>query len=104
LRGIVSEALSSLPGALVEEVRELNPTSRSLYDVIVISQPRSDDDSDGWRMLERFPSARVIALPGDASHAFVYEMRPRRFALRDLSPQTLRDAISGRLDDAAANG
>jgi len=71
--------------------------------VIVISLPRADDDSDGWRMLERFPDARVIAVRGDASNAFVYEMRPRRFALGELSPQTLRNAISGRLDDAAAS-
>ena len=36
-------------------------------------------------MLYRFPRARVLALSGDARRAFLYELRPHRTPLGELS-------------------
>ena len=55
-------------------------------------------------MLVQFPASRIIALRGDASRAFVYEMRPHCTALGELSPQMLRDAIRGRADATGTTG
>jgi hypothetical protein len=104
LRGIVADALTSLPEALVEEPPMLDPTVGPAYDVIVMSLPQGDEDGEGWRMLAQFPASRIIALRGDASRAFVYEMRPHCTALGELSPQTLRDAIRGRVDATGTTG
>lgn len=68
------------------------------YDVVVMSLPQGGDEGAGWRMLARSPRSRIIALRGDASRAFVYEMRPHHSALGELSPETLREAIRGRPD------
>lgn len=94
LRKIVSEALSHLPDVKVEEavptrvVRE----ARGEYDVIIFSL-RGGDDDEGLQWLARYPAARVVALQGDGADAVVYEMRPHRTPLGELSPRTLREAI-----------
>lgn len=62
------------------------------YDVIILSL-HGGDDGEGWRWLARYPAARVIALTGDGDDAAVYEMRPHRIALGELSPRTLREAV-----------
>lgn len=93
----MADALTSIPEVVVEEPSELNAIGEP-YDVIVISLPEAGDDAEGWRMLAQFPAARIVALRGDASRAFVYEMRPHRSSIGELSPQTLRDAIRCRTD------
>jgi hypothetical protein len=98
LRGVVADALSSLPEALVEEPETLGAADGPSYDVIVMSLPEPDEYVEGCRMLARFPASRIVALRGDASRAFLYEMRPHCTALGELSPQTLRDAVLGRVD------
>ena len=94
LREIVSEALSLLPDVQVEEAGPLRAVRepRRTYDVIILSLT-GHDDQEGWRWLARFPAARVIALHGDGADAVVYEMRPHRFPLGELSLRTLREAI-----------
>jgi hypothetical protein len=94
----VADAISSLPEALVEEPEELGAAGGTSYDVIVISLPEPDEYVEGCRMLAQFPASRIVALRGDASRAFVYEMRPHCTALGELSPKTLRDAVRGRVE------
>ena len=82
----------------MEEPERLAPPGAPSYDVIVMSLPEPDEDGEGWRMLARYPASRIVALRGDASRAFLYEMRPHCTPLGELSPQTLRDAVRGRVD------
>lgn len=88
----------------MEEPEKVDPAGAPPYDVIVMSLPEPDEEGEGWRMLAQFPASRIIALRGDASRAFVYEMRPHCTALGELSPQTLRDAIRGRIDATGTTG
>ena len=100
LRGVVADALSTLPEVRVEEPETLCPAGSPPYDVIVMSLPDPDPDGAGWRMLARYPASRIVALRGDASRALLYEMRPHCTTLGELSPEALRDAVRGRVDAA----
>lgn len=94
----MADVLSTLPEALVEETQSIDPAEGKRYDVIVMSLPEPDEERAGLRMLAKFPASRVLALRGDASRAFLYEMRPHCTSLGELSPQTLREAIHGSGD------
>jgi hypothetical protein len=96
LRGIVTEALVSVPEVRLVDPPPVGGAPRSPYDVIVISLQDIASDEKCWQMLARYPQARVIALGGDATDAFLYEMRPHRSELGELSPGALRHAIRGR--------
>jgi DNA-binding NarL/FixJ family response regulator len=47
----------------------------------------------GSKLLETFPGAKVIVFSCNRRHAYLYQMRPVRAALLDLSPKILIQAI-----------
>jgi hypothetical protein len=47
------------------------------------------------RVLDERPRLRVLAVAGDGREAFLYELRPTRTPLGEVSPQTIVDAIRG---------
>lgn len=67
-------------------------------DVIVTAY---DDQQAAVRMLRDQPSVRVFALAGHGKESLLYELRPHRVALGEVSPGELIDHIrAGRGDDA----
>lgn len=88
----------------MEEPESLGSKADPPYDVIVMSLPEPDEEGAGLQMLAKFPASRVLALRGDASRAFLYEMRPHCTPLGEISPQTLRDAIHGSGNAAGGMG
>lgn len=47
------------------------------------------------RVLDERPRLRVLAVAGDGREAFLYELRPTRTPLGEVSPRTIVDAIRG---------
>ena len=62
-------------------------------DVVVVSQPDSDDEASPVSMLLRSPRSRVLALAADARTAVLYELRPHRTPLGELSRESLLKAV-----------
>jgi hypothetical protein len=47
------------------------------------------------QVLDERPRLRVLAVAGDGREAFLYELRPTRTPLGQVSPRTIVDAIRG---------
>jgi DNA-binding NarL/FixJ family response regulator len=71
-------------GELVEAVE------RGGADVLVIGR---DDAALAAGLLERRPRLKVLAVAEEGRACSIYELRPRRVELGELSPQLLVDAI-----------
>ena len=51
------------------------------------------DFAEVARLLDERPRLRVLAVAGDGREAFLYELRPTRTALGEVSQQAIVDAI-----------
>lgn len=61
-------------------------------DVVIVAEPALSNADYEW-VLYQHPRLRVVAIAGDGRAAALYELRPSRVALGDLSPRTLVDAV-----------
>jgi DNA-binding NarL/FixJ family response regulator len=59
-------------------------------DVVVMGD---DNPALALRLLEQRPRLKVLAVGGDGADARLYELRPKRVLLGDVSPQALVEAI-----------
>src|SRR5215470_11776796 len=66
-----------------QELRDRSP------DLILVGLYPDEADEVARSFLMLMPLAKVIALSSNARHAYVHQMRPRRAALIDISPQAL---------------
>ena len=69
-------------------------------DVVVLSQPDPENDSAALSMLYRSPRSRVLALGADARRSVLYELRPHRTPLGELSRESLLAAVHGTATEA----
>lgn len=109
---MISVALQVHPPVLNDLVRGLlaaDPGVRVLdggpeaagADVVVLSQSDPQNESVPLSMLMRSPRCRVLALASDARRAVLYELRPHRTALGELSRESLLAAVHGAPGEAA---
>lgn len=70
-------------------------------DVVVLSQPDPENEAAPVAMLLRSPRSRVLTLATDARRAVLYELRPHRTPLGELSRQALLAAVHGAPGEAA---
>jgi hypothetical protein len=78
------------------EIRVLDPAAEpSLADVLLMSQPDPENEAVPISMLVQSPRSRVLALGSDARRAVLYELRPHRTPLRELSREALLAAVRG---------
>ena len=91
LRGILLRLLATDP-----EVRVLDDASAAEQaDVLVLSQPDPEDEAIPVSMLLHSPRSRVLARGADARRAVLFELRPQRTALGELSRESLLAAVHG---------
>lgn len=86
LHSLVASLLSTDPG-----VQLVDGAERS--DVVVVSQADPENEEVPVDMLLRSPRSRVLALAADARHAVLYELRPHRTSLGELSRESLLAAV-----------
>ena len=101
LREIVSEILDAqqdmevLP-ARADELRFSEAAEPRHVDVVVLGR---DDPTFASTLLKNYPGITVLAVCGEGSASWLYELRPHRIELGEVSPEQLVDAIrtaSGR--------
>jgi hypothetical protein len=72
-----------------------SPPDRKAPDVVIVSSRRPDDDELPVRLLYSAPGCRVLALRNDARTSFLYELRPHRVFIGELSHESLLAAVRG---------
>ena len=103
LRDVLREILASAPD--VELVSPASPAppagvaGNGAAEVVILTAPHPENELIPALMLFQEPRSRVLALSGDARQAFLYELRPHRTALGELSRERLLEAVR-----AAAGG
>lgn len=69
-------------------------------DVVVLGLEDSELPKDCGELLQAHPQIRVLGVSSDGRRGFLYELRPLKASLGELSPQGLVEAIrtSGRTE------
>ena len=101
LSEIVRRVLADVPEVtiadeLVGDAHVARSVERTHADVVVwFVEPGASSDG-ALELLARHPRVRVITVEGDGRRGFLWEMRPRREPLGELSPQVLIAALGRR--------
>ncbi len=98
LREIIERAVAGQPDMeIVDELPREDMLSEALTRAganVMISAGEHDDVAL-QRLLEELPSLKVLVVSADGRDTALYELRPTRTPLGEVSPQTIVDAIRG---------
>jgi DNA-binding NarL/FixJ family response regulator len=98
LREIIERAVADEPDM---EIVDSEAGNMPLREAIEASEPdfviagADYDFGEVARVLDERPRLRVLAVAGDGREAFLYELRPTRTPLGEVSPRTIVEAIRG---------
>lgn len=67
--------------------------TRTAADLVILGCQEDELTQVGDRLLEVNPRIKVLAVEADGRRAFLYELRPHKVPLGEVSPQTLVRAI-----------
>jgi len=102
LHEIVSTILSTDPDVELDatsvptdEIDSADAVARA--DVLIVAEPLATSD-DYSPTLFAHPRLRLVAISDDRKHAVLYELRPHRAPLGELSPQLLVRAVHGGIE------
>jgi DNA-binding NarL/FixJ family response regulator len=95
---IISSTLSGEPDMdVIGEPRDgvdvVRAASHMRVDVLVMGLADSELPGDCVRLFKVQPRIRVLGVAGDGRRVFLYELRPQRTPLGELSPQELVDVV-----------
>jgi len=85
-------------GELLELARQLSP------DVVIMGLDESGPPGFGWDLYINNPLLRVLGIVGEGCQTFVYELRPHRTPLGELSPEALVAAVRSVADARSSVG
>ncbi len=99
LRGIIGDIVRDalhereveIVGDLLDETELEATLARVDVDCVVWRIGRNDPPAA--ELLAHHPRLRIVALEDDGRRAFVYELRPRRMPLGELSPALLAEVV-----------
>jgi DNA-binding NarL/FixJ family response regulator len=111
---VVMITLSTLLGEIIEQVvsrrLELEVVARLdrqtalcarlrlvAPDLVLIGLRPNETDAVASSILACIPAAKVIVFTSDGRHAYLHDMRARRAALLNVTPERLIEAIVGNL-------
>ncbi len=80
---------------IVRTILSTEPDVEARADVLIIAEPRRTTD-DYASILYAHPQLRLVAINDDRRHAVLYELRPCRALLGELSPESLVRAVRGQ--------
>lgn len=98
LSDIITDIVTSQPdmemvGTVTDGAAAAVTVSETDADVIVLGLPDAELPSEYAALLSARPQTRLLGVSGDGRRAFLYEVRPHRSALGEVSPEALIDAI-----------
>jgi DNA-binding NarL/FixJ family response regulator len=79
----------------LDRLRSLSP------DLVLLGLDSGESDATGQTLLAALPSATVLVLAANGEHAWIYEMRPRRTAFKQVSVPSLARAVASRFERSA---
>ena len=91
---IVSSEDLHFVGEAMKGTGILRAAAATKADVIILSDKDTSADNC-YRILQRRPRLKIIAISADGRRGFLYELRPRAKTIRDLSAESLIAAIRG---------
>ena len=74
----------------------LTAAKRKRADVVLVGQKAEEDPDDYCQLLLQQPRLKVLAIAADGKTGSLYELRPRRTSLCEISAAALCKAIRGR--------
>ena len=80
---------------LIEMSRRHHP------DLVIIAIREGAPPPFGWELFAADPRPRVLGIASEGREGFVYELRPYRMPIGELSPETLVNAVR-RVSDVRA--
>jgi DNA-binding NarL/FixJ family response regulator len=96
LREIIEQAVENEPDMVIVNGNgsggDLGSALEQSRAEFVITGAAHGPDEVG-ALLERHPRLRVLSVVGDAREAYLYELRPTRTPLAEVSPRAIVDAI-----------
>jgi DNA-binding NarL/FixJ family response regulator len=69
---------------------------RARADVILVGEDVKQGTHEYAELLRARPALKLLAITDDGKNGTLYEMRPHKIPLGEISAETLRDAIRGR--------
>jgi DNA-binding NarL/FixJ family response regulator len=98
LREIIERAVTGQPDMeIVDELphdqMRAEALMRTAADVVISAG--NHDPGAVQQLLEELPRLKVLVVSGDGRDTALYELRPTRTPLGEVSPQTIVDAIRG---------
>jgi hypothetical protein len=95
-REIMEEALAAHGLTVIgEDGGDLLATVRSAAADALIVREDSCDEEEIRGLLAELPGVRILAIAANGASGSLYELRPHRVRLGELSPQALVDAVTG---------
>lgn len=95
---ILADVLSAEPdmevvGVLSSRGKLRATVAETRAEVVVVALEDSELPEDCGRLLRAHPSMRVLGVASGGRHGFLYELRPLKESLGELSPRGLVEAI-----------
>jgi hypothetical protein len=69
---------------------------RARADVVLVGEEARPETPEYGALLQARPGLKLLAISNDGKSGTLYEMRPHKITLGEISAETLRDAIRGR--------
>ena len=97
---IIKEVVTSEPdlqivGQLAARVDLAGAVDQTRADVVVVGLRDHELPSDCLALFDSHPRTRLLGIAADGRRAFLYELRPQRTPLGEVSPAGLIEAIRG---------
>jgi hypothetical protein len=98
LSDIITNAIDGQPdmevvGALRQRGALRSAVGAARADVVMLGLRDGDLPSDCVALFDAYPWIRVLGVSADGRRAFLYELRPQRLPLGEISPDGLVEAI-----------
>ncbi len=90
---VTSQADMEIVGTLADPAAIAATVAETDADVVVLGLPDEELPSEYVALLGARPQTRLLGVSGDGRRAFLYELRPYRSALGEVSPEALVEAI-----------
>lgn len=90
---VTSQADMEMVGTVTDPTAIAATVTQADADVVVLGLRDAELPSEYAALLDARPQTRLLGVSGDGRRAFLYELRPYRSALGEVSPEALVEAI-----------